>query len=82
MQTKSIAQSSLKHLINISLISRCVLFRAVLLILLVSWAFRTVARIQFIGSGQFGEVSLLLIVTAIIEAFVLMGSFGQKEETR
>lgn len=35
---------------------------------------RTVARIQFVGSGRFGEVSWLLIVSALIEAFVLMGA--------
>lgn len=34
---------------------------------------KTVARIQFIGSGRFGEVSWLLMVSALIEAFVLMG---------
>ncbi|CAK9024059.1 unnamed protein product [Durusdinium trenchii] len=34
---------------------------------------RSVARIQFVGSGQFGELSWLLVVTSLIEAFVLMG---------
>ena len=34
---------------------------------------KTVARIQFIGSGRFGELSWLLMVSALIEAFVLMG---------
>lgn len=38
---------------------------------------RTVARVQFIGSGQFGELSWLLMVTALIEAFVLMGIASQ-----
>eukprot|EP00913_Durusdinium_trenchii_P026223 g24602.t1 len=34
---------------------------------------KSVARIQFVGSGQFGELSWLLVVTSLIEAFVLMG---------
>jgi len=38
---------------------------------------KTVARIQFVGSGRFGEVSWLLIVSALIEAFVLMGIASQ-----
>jgi hypothetical protein len=37
---------------------------------------KTVARIQFIGSGKFGELSWLLMVSALIEAFVLMGVCG------
>eukprot|EP00434_Breviolum_minutum_P017233 symbB.v1.2.015213.t1/scaffold1104.1/size137596/9 len=45
---------------------------------------KTVARIQFVGSGRFGEVSWLLIVSALIEAFVLMGigdvRFREKEK--
>lgn len=38
---------------------------------------KTVARIQFIGSGKFGELSWLLMVSALIEAFVLMGIASQ-----
>lgn len=37
---------------------------------------KAVARIQFIGSGKFGELSWLLMVSALIEAFVLMGVCG------
>mmetsp|Transcript_25372 Transcript_25372/g.59004 ORF Transcript_25372/g.59004 Transcript_25372/m.59004 type:complete len:629 (-) Transcript_25372:50-1936(-) len=34
---------------------------------------RSVARIQFLGSGQFGTVSTRLVVSSFVEAFVLMG---------
>eukprot|EP00439_Symbiodinium_sp_Y106_P048690 s2064_g6.t1 len=33
----------------------------------------TVARIQFVGSGRFGQLSSVLIISSLVEAVVLMG---------
>lgn len=42
----------------------------------------SVARIQFIGMGQFGRLSWLLVVSSLVEAFVLMGALAGRDAPR